>query len=181
MMKFKQQIKLKMSRFFFKVKAKSLQVGSTLIELLIATMVVGLIVTAVANVITHSIKNTGEARYKQVATSLGQEVIEFVRSEKNRKGILNLKNTLVSGSYCFSKLPIDLELANIPTAGACNFSVEGDVVAMAGTNFTRDMIVSVSQAGASGPYSMNIKVTVSWIDGEATKTVELIQKFEETN
>ena len=85
------------------------QTGSTLIELIIAVMVVGLVITAVANTATHSVKNSGEARYKQVATALGQEAIEFIRGEKNRLGLINLKNNLITADYCFSSIPSDLE------------------------------------------------------------------------
>ena len=149
--------------------------GSTIIELLIAVMVVGLIVTAVANAVTFSIKNTGESRYRQVATILGQQVIEFVRGERNRKGLLNLKNTLVSGTYCFKTIPANLDTT--PTPGQCSESL-ADYIPMAGTNFLREVTVSV---GGAPEYSMLVTTTVSWADGIETRQVELIQEFENTN
>ncbi len=149
--------------------------GSTIIELLIAVMVVGLIVTAVANAVTFSIKNTGESRYRQVATILGQQVIEFVRGERNRKGLLNLKNTLVSGTYCFKTIPANLDTT--PTPGQCGENLS-DYIPMAGTNFLREVTVSV---GGAPEYSMLVTTTVSWIDGTETRQVELIQEFENTN
>lgn len=156
-------------------KKKNLLRGSTIIELLIAVMVVGLIVTAVANAATFSIKNTGESRYRQVATILGQQVIEFIRSERNRKGLLNLKNILVSGSYCFSTIPDTLDIT--PDQGACTQSAE-DSIQMAGTDFQRNVVVSV---GAAPEYSLLVTTTVSWLDGSQTKQIELVQEFENTN
>ena len=149
--------------------------GSTIIELLIAVMVVGLIVTVVANAVTFSIKNTGESRYRQVATILGQQVIEFVRGERNRKGLLNLKNTLVSGTYCFKTIPTNLDTT--PTQGICDEDID-DYIPMAGTNFLREVTVSV---GGAPEYSMLVTTTVSWTDGTETRQVELIQEFENTN
>ena len=152
------------------IRSKSSK-GSTIIELLIAVMVVGLIVTAVANAVTYSIKNTGESRFRQVATILGQQVIEFVRSEKNRKGLLNLKNTLTGGDYCFSTIPANLDTTPTNT-GVCGAS---ETVTMGGTDFKRDLNVII---GSAPDYSMKITVVVSWFDGDQTREVELIQEFE---
>ena len=51
--------------------------GSTLIELLIATMIVGTIVTAVAAGVTNSVKNNAESRY---LGALELRVGKFLRS-----------------------------------------------------------------------------------------------------
>lgn len=145
--------------------------GSTLIELLVAVMVVGLIVTAVAITVTNSIKNTGEARFKQVATSLGQEVIEFVRSEKNRIGVENLKNTLAANTYCFNTLPADLSVS--PASGACGSAT----FPMAGVDFKREAVVTIS----SNPTVITLVVTVYWNDGATVKSVELEQRLQQAN
>lgn len=147
--------------------------GSTIIELLIAVMVVGLIITAVANAVTYSIKHTAESRYRQAGAILGQQVIEYIRSEKNRMGLLNLKNTLVSGTYCFSLLPDTLDTT--PTQGACG---PNNTVSMAGTNFYRNVEVVTA---TSAPYKILVTVTTSWTDGNQTRSVELVQEFEDTN
>lgn len=147
--------------------------GSTIIELLIAVMVVGLIITAIANAVTYSIKNTAESRYRQAGAILGQQVMEFVRSEKNRMGLLNLKNTLITGSYCFSTIPSDLSVT--PTPGVCGAN---NSISMAGTNFLRDVQVITT---TSAPYKILVTVTTSWTEGSQTHDVELIQEFEDTN
>jgi len=154
--------------------------GSTLIELIIAVMVVGLILTAVANAVTHSIKNEGEARYKQVASALGQEVIENIRSEKNRLGMANLINVLGTQTYCFQDLPGELSSA-LPT-GECS---SAQAIQMAGTEFFRNTTVVSDGAGLAtnpnDPYTLSVTVAVSWYDGANLKSVELIQRFQESH
>jgi type II secretory pathway pseudopilin PulG len=157
------------------------QRGSTIIELLIAVMIVGLIITAIANAVTYSIKNTGESRFRQVATTLGQEVFEFTRSEKNRMGILNLKNTLTPDSYCFNTLPSDFDTT--PTPGACG---DLETFEVAGAAFKRDVIVTVGGTGVrtptnNDPYYINLEVTVSWMDGTESRDIQLIQEFEQSS
>jgi prepilin-type N-terminal cleavage/methylation domain-containing protein len=161
------------------VKKMYLNRGSTLIELIIAVMVVGLILTAVANAVTHSVKNTGEARFKQVATVLAQEIMENVRSEKNRVGMINLKNALISESYCFPAVPGGFN--STPPIGECN---DEQGIEMAGTEFFRNAYVVNSGVGISNdpndPYSMTVTVVVSWYDSANLKSVELIQEFQES-
>lgn len=169
-----------MLHFFKTLRSKTAQRGSTIIELLIAVMVVGLIVTAVASAVTYSIKNTGESRYRQVSTILGQQVVEFVRGEKNRLGITNLgifNTTGITRDYCFSTLPSDLDTE--PTQGQCT---QSNVINMAGTNFTRDVSITSGGAGTRtpfDPYYLNIVVTVSWTDGTEIRQIELVQEFKQ--
>lgn len=166
-------------KFISKITKLCASTGSTLIELIIAVMVVGLILTAVANAVTHSVKNDGEARYKQVATALGQEVIENIRSEKNKLGMVNLITILGNQTYCFQDLPG--ELTTTPAAGTCG-TLEG--IQMAGTDFFRNATVVSTGVGLAtnptDPYTLNVTVTVSWYDGANLKSVELIQRFQES-
>ncbi len=53
--------------------------GNTIIEVLIATLVIGTVMTAIAIGMTYSIKNTSEAQYREVGTSLASEPIEVLR------------------------------------------------------------------------------------------------------
>lgn len=151
-------------------KIEKSQTGSTIIELIFAVMIVGLIITAVANAVTHSIKNTGEARFKQVATTLGQEVMEYIRQEKNRVGIINLDTPLPGGDYCF----VDV---TSPIAGQCT---NLDVISMAGADFQREVsiVYSGNKTPITDPYRMTVTVVVSWTDGATVREVELIQEFE---
>lgn len=148
-------------------KLKSVK-GSTIIELLIATMVVGLIVTAVANVVTYSIKNTGESRFRQTATILGQQVIEHFWGRKNAEGIIALSDTLSSGINCYSDI-------DNPTTGSCGPT---QVITMAGTNFEREVSITKGGDGTrDDPYFINLVATVTWLDGDEARQVELIQQL----
>jgi Tfp pilus assembly protein PilV len=141
--------------------------GSTLIELIIAVMVVGLIVTAIASAVTYSIKNTSEAKFRQAAATLGQEAIEFIRSERARIGHYSLKNNLPPGSYCFNNIPNNL--GSIPPSGACGTNYFN----YAGHSFKRDVVVS----NPDGEDKIRVVVTVVWRDGGSERKVELIQEF----
>lgn len=157
---------MKLSNFFKKFSSMR---GSTIIELLIAVMIVGLIITAVANAVTTSIKNTGESRFRQNATVLGQQVIEHLRTQKNELGMVNFKNSLTPGDYCYADI-------NNPISGLC----DAQVVTMAGAEFKRDVLVASGGTGTRvDPYYLNVTVTVSWQDGTETRSVELIQEFKQ--
>lgn len=147
--------------------------GSTIIELLISLMVVGLIVTAVAVSATYSIKNTGEARFKQVATTLGQEAIEKTINEKKRLGFISFSSAVGSNTYCFDTIPTAFDATPpMPVAGICDTN---DVVSLAGTDFTREISFSTSATVVSA------EVNVSWNDSGNIKNIELIQEFSAAN
>jgi type II secretory pathway pseudopilin PulG len=155
--------------FIKKIKAK-FNSGSTIVELLIAVMVVGLIVTAVANAVTFSIKNTAESRFRQVATILGQQVIENFRSQKQESGIVNFSNRFSDLNYCYSDI-------SAPTSGICDNT---QVIIMAGTEFKRDVAVLKGGDGSrANPYFINFTIAVSWMDGAEQRQVELIQQLKQ--
>jgi prepilin-type N-terminal cleavage/methylation domain-containing protein len=155
------------------------QRGSTIIELLISLAIVGLIVTAVAVAGTYSIKNTGEARFKQAATSLAQEVIEKSRIEKNRLGFISFGLAVGTDTYCFDEVPEFFDpdagptgTPPMPSSGVCG---TGDVVSMAGSEFTREVVFT------TGASIIEVEVNVSWNDGGNIRSVQLIQEFVEPN
>ncbi|MBP7740742.1 hypothetical protein KA089_00995 [Candidatus Woesebacteria bacterium] len=151
-------------------KSKKLQQGSTIIELLISLMVVGLVVTAVAAASTYSIKNTGEARFRQVATTLGQEVIEKSRNEKSRLGFINFSNLVGDNAYCFDTVPADFQ-TSLPTAGLCGST---EVVSVAGSDFTREVTFT------STATEVVVEVDISWDDSGSPRTVQLVQTLANT-
>jgi len=144
------------------------QRGSTIIELLIALMVVGLVVTAIVASGSYSIKNTGEARFKQVATTLAQEVIEKSRAEKNRLGFVNFKNIVGTNTYCFNTIPATFDSL---TAGNCGASFSST-----GASFTREVSFSNPESTI-----IEVEATVSWNDADDTRSVVLTQEFKQAN
>lgn len=159
--------------------AKFGQVGSTLIELLISIMIVALVVTSVAVATTYSIKNSGEAKYRELATIYGQDVIELFRAEKNRLGFYGLKNAVPAGDYCFDELPDNLE--GTLNTGACD-SVEIGPNAGVSSLYDRDVVVIYPDAN-----TIRLEVEVSWTSRAESKTsdgvssVTLVQEFKEVN
>lgn len=142
--------------------------GSTIIELLISLMIVGLVVTAIAATGTYSIKNSGEARFKQVATTLGQEVIEKSRAEKNRLGFINFNNAVGENIYCFDTIPNDFT-SDLPLSGVCGTD---DVVNLAGTDFIREASFSSVDA-----LTTEVEVNVLWNDSGNERSIQLIYQL----
>lgn len=73
-------------KYIFKGKHNKAQAGMGLIEVLIAVMTTALMLTAVAILMTMSIKNSAEARYREVANSRSQDVIEFFKRKRATEG-----------------------------------------------------------------------------------------------
>lgn len=155
------------------------QIGSTLIELLISIMIVALVVTSVAVATTYSIKNSGEAKYRELATVYGQDVIELFRAEKNRLGFFGLKNAVPAGAYCFDELPDDLEgTLNTGACGSAEISTDGGNTSL----YSRDVVITYPDAT-----TIRLEVEVSWTSRAESKTsdgissVSLVQEFKEVN
>ena len=152
------------------------QTGSTIIELLISLLIVGLVVTAVAAAGTYSIKNTGEARFRQAAAGLGQEVIEKSRSEKTRLGFLSFTEAVGTNIYCFDLIPASFDdptgTPPMPSSGNCG---TGDVVSIAGADFIREVTFT------SAATTVTVEVNVSWNDSGNMRNVQLIQEFSDAN
>lgn len=147
--------------------------GSTIIELLISLMVVGLVVTAVASASTYSIKNTGEARFRQAASTLAQEVLEKSKNEKTRLGFINFGSAVGSATYCFDTIPASFDASPpMPSQGVCG---AGDTIPLAGTEFTREVIFTSTAA------LITVEVDVSWSDSGNIRHVELVQEFYPAN
>lgn len=143
--------------------------GSTLIELLIAVMITGLVVTAVAATGLYSVKNSSEANYRVVATNLGQQVIELARGQRQILGFPTFQSQVATGTYCLNVLPDPLVPLPAPAScGSATFS-------FAGVAFQRELTVESSSA------EVRLEVVVSWTDGAQERSVELIQVLQNTN
>lgn len=159
-----------------KIKNKK---GSTIIELLISLVIVGLVVTAVATSATYSIKNTGEAKNRQFATSLAQQVVEKSRVEKNSMGFPNFKNAVGANTYCFDTIPSDFTPASLATLtlNGCNV---GEVVAAGGIDFTR--YATFSPLDTDSPPDLEIdtieiEVFVEWTESGDTRSVQVTNQL----
>ena len=125
--------------------------GSTLIELLIATMIVGTIVTAVAAGVTNSVKNNAESRYREIATVLAQQAMEVMRSERSNLGWANFYDQLSDGTYC-APTGMD-ELSDLSgNMAACTITESN-------YDFTRQVVLT--KTNGADPAVM-VEITVSW-------------------
>lgn len=141
------------------------QAGQTVIEVLLATAVVGVVMTAIAIGLTLSVRNTSEARLRAYASVQGQQVMEVFRRERVINGWGTFRSNLTTGDYCFNTLPSSLaDFAN--HTGECTEGISSQ-----GTEFRTNAEVIV------GPDSVAVTIRVSWIDGSRTPSVTLVQEF----
>jgi type II secretory pathway pseudopilin PulG len=151
---------------------RSVRSGQTLIEVLIATGVVGLVITAAAAGLTFSVKNTAEAKYRALAAYQAQEVVEMLRRERILLGWDSFVAELQTGTpYCLNTLPTTTTQYEALIQGACSSGIP-----VAGTEFKRELAVSAKNAS-----SIKFTVNITWTDGAMTRTYPLVQEFQEWN
>jgi len=165
-------VKLEKENSYSMLKTRHSEMGFSLVEILVSTVMVGLVLTAVATVMTLSIKNAAQARYRETATQLAQAGMEF----------FNRENALLSWSsfagffpenantYCLEALPAATQLATI-NPGTCS-AIE--TLQENGGVFTRQAIVSKSATNAT---DLQVSVITSWEDGARTVTVDVTKVF----
>jgi type II secretory pathway pseudopilin PulG len=156
----------------------SSQRGSTIIELLIATLIVGTVATAVAIGLTYSVKHTAEARSREVATNLTQDVLEVFQKSRNSMGWPTFYSTLTTSNRC---APSGINAIGGLLSGACNPATPAHrvtVTGLPGVNFLRD--VSITKSGGSGNQMIRVEVTTSWNhNSDQERSVELVKTFRE--
>src|SRR5258708_7156731 len=152
---------------FFQQKKKSdngrgFQLGTTLIEILIATAILGLVMTSIVAIITLSIKDAAEAKEKAVAVKYGQEGMEFFRRERQNLGWESYVKTLQddgagSISYCLPTIPADDAGFAALTPGACSTANANQYVDSRQI-FQRQADIVVTNNG--GVLSASVNVTI---------------------
>jgi Tfp pilus assembly protein PilV len=149
------------------------QAGQTVIEVLIATGVVALVMTAVAAAMTVSVKNTAESKYRSLAVKLNQESIELFRRERDRMGWESFREVVnadgVTVTYCLgSALPTTSQsFIDLTNSAECN------TFPQAGTAYTREVVATVAN-----PDLIELQATVSWADGTQTRSVIIDQDLQ---
>lgn len=139
--------------------------GQSLVEVLIITVLVASILTAIASVVTRSLHSTAENRQKNTATNFSQEAMEMFRRNRQILGWASFQSELSSGTYCLNTLPADATEFAALTPDPCG---EGEVVA--GTEFSREAEVTSDSA------EVVIRVTVSW-NPSSPREVSISQEF----
>jgi type II secretory pathway pseudopilin PulG len=149
---------------------KKHQIGSTLIEVILVTLVVATVLTALAASVSMSSKNTNENKKLSAATSLVQETLEMFHKERYSLGWETFQSALSTGTYCFNTLPdnsTDFVASNL---GECS---DEDVIA--DTNFQREATLTVLAD------EVKVMSIVTWMSDSQEKQVEAEQTFKEIN
>lgn len=149
--------------------------GSTLIEVLVAILIMAIVLTGLSAALTYSLKNSAQADYRQIATRQAQDVIEILRKERSEMGWTDFEAAFVDAtSYCVGTNQIsfnDPTTAREFTTGTCPGNV---VIAQSPVALTR----SFTRIGNTADTTLvRVQVNVTWNDGSSPRDVILIQEF----
>jgi len=128
------------------------QAGFSMIEVLMALVVVGLVLTAVASMITNSMETRADARYRQVANEIAKDFIEKCRREQATMKWTDFVSGVYPGSEC----------KNV-TSGEVNKLSEVGMIYTLDANTT---------ASAGTPEVFNVDAVVTWSSGRNGGTEE---------
>jgi Tfp pilus assembly protein PilW len=143
------------------------QSGQSIIEVLVATVVVALVMTAIAATLTSSLRNTTEGKFRSYASAHGQEAMEIFLRERSLLGWQQFQEAVISGQFCMNELPADSAAFISMSAGTCSGGI-----AYSGTEFVREAQVSIASAD-----EIMVEVFVTWQDNGRDREVSLVQVF----
>lgn len=145
------------------------QRGNTLIELLLATVIVGVVLTGVAISLTYSIQREALNRYREGATGLAQEVSEYLlllRAQNNWQAFYaGVQN---NADYCYSDNPVGITLGS-----GC------PVINRLGMDFTAAFSIEKPAVVPPTPEKVTANITITWEVDSDPKTYELTQEYYE--
>jgi len=147
---------------------KKYQSGSSLIEVILVTVVVATVLTALAASVSMSAKNTSENKKRVMAASFVQEILEVFHRERFTLGWDTFQSTLSNGTYCFNELPTDSTDFVNSSLGECG---EGEVII--DTVHQREVILTILAD------EVKVESIVTWTDGDQEKQVNAEQTFKE--
>ena len=158
-----------MKKIKLNFKKPKLKHGSGMIEILIATGVVGLVMTAVVAGFVLSVKSTTFGKNQVLASTRAQEAMEVFRREKVLLGWAQFSDSVGDDTYCVNDLPSDSGAFQAMQTGVC---AEGEVIT--NTVFIRQALVDVISDG-----EIRVEVVVNWQDGDSSQSVNLVQEFKQ--
>ena len=143
------------------------QRGQSLFELIIAIGIGVIIVTAIVQLVTISVRNASFSKNKNEATRLAQQALEWLRTEKEKDW---------AGFYARAGNPTYWCLPTLAwTAGQCG---SGQTIS-GSTTFTRQ--ATLDQEDVDGNTTSVVVVTVSWEQGGNTHQSSATTQFGETD
>lgn len=153
---------------FSQLKKKHREQGSTLIEIMVATSVVVIALTALMSTLTLSIKSTAESKFRSYATSLAQEALEVYSRERALLGWQAFYSAVETGPYCYNTLAVNSQDFVQRSQGECD-----ERFVEVGTAFSRT--VNITKAADA----VTVEAEVDWYDGDALRVVTLEQILKE--
>lgn len=159
---------LKLNKIITKLNA-----GNSLVELLIASMIISLVLVAVATTMMFSLKREALNRYRQTAIELASQAIEhlsFQRAVLGWEGFVDYYEN--NTSYCFAENPSGDVAEHLDTM--CNPT---HVIPKMGVGFFRNVTIETT---TSTLHVTKMKVTVDmrWQpDGGDTITYQIVREF----
>jgi len=149
--------------------------GQTLVEVIVATSVVALVMTAIVAIVTVSVRNTAQAKAKALATKYSQEGVEYFRQKRTDLGWESFYSILAEDGttfgYCLASLPATNNAFQALTQSSCTASQAVDARGM----FRRDAAVTLSDV--LGVQIISVLVTVRWQEGTITRESRASQDF----
>lgn len=141
--------------------AHSHQQGSTIIEAILITAVVGLVLVTIVSVLVLVVRNQRFSADQQTATRYAEEALEWLHKQRDQAGWEGFYDNIGAQTYCMASLPA--ALANLSTQDPCD-------PITANTTFTRTLQITPA---AGPPQSATAVSTVTWTDNDKPYEVEL--------
>ncbi len=140
--------------------------GFSLVEVLVFVTILSIFFVVAATITTASLRNMKINEHKILATRYGEELLEWLRGEKEADWNNFVNRSSINGTtYCFPNSPIN----NWPTT-------TGNCSSFNGLNpsiYKRELTLST----ATGGNQVNIFINVSWQEGSDTYSVPINTVF----
>ena len=135
--------------------------GSAIFEILIVIAIVAVVITSVVASTTGSVRNSLHARYQAESTRRGQELVEWLRGERDTSWATFAARAGggAGTTYCFGDT-----LAW--TSSSCSGAGAG---AISGTVYTRSVTMRQTTTVTAND-TVEIVVSVNWTDGTGAHT-----------
>lgn len=159
--------------------------GNTIIEVMIAMLIIGTVMTALAITMTYSVKNTSEAQYRDIATTLASEPIEVLRYIRSTSNWQTFYNEMPAGTRCISNAVYSVGDVGTIANSFVNPILSGDCAAVsvqsgsASINFSRKVTITKTNTNTN---EISVISEVTWSRNDAKKSdVTLEQVFHNTS
>ncbi len=155
-----------------------LNAGNSLVELLIASMIISLVLVAVATTMMFSLKREALNRYRQTAVELASQAIEhlsFQRAVLGWEGFVTEYDGVTITEYCFGEYASGEVDENKDTV--CNPANSHHVIAKMGVGFLRNVTIETITSSLN-VVKMKVTVNMQWQpDGGDTIRYQIVREF----